>query len=117
MKWAIDHSWILGACIATTMVWSCGKGKGKPAAPVITAPSAMTTATRASASVAAQSGFTYRWAVSGATITGDGGSAGVVTGRVESIAFIAGPVGAISLTCIAVDADGMTSDPGSTTIV
>lgn len=78
-----------------------------PIAPAINAPPAVTTlATGAAASVSVRSGMTYRWTISGGTLTSAGGASGVTSGTTNSITFSAGPVGTLSLSCTETNAAG-----------
>jgi hypothetical protein len=73
-------------------------------------------ATGVAASVVANSGMTYRWTISNATITSGGGTSGVTSGGRNAVLLTAGASGSISLTCVEINASGTSSAPGTATI-
>jgi hypothetical protein len=80
-----------------------------PEAVVITAPADVTAgATGLVASVPAQAGDTYAWAITGGVLTAGAGTSGIT--------FSAGTSGSIVLTCVVTNAAGTASAPGTATI-
>jgi LmbE family N-acetylglucosaminyl deacetylase len=84
----------------------------QPATPSLTTASTVTTgATGISASVVARAGMTYKWTVTGGTITSAGGAAGTTNGGVNSIAYTAGAPGSATVSCAEINAAGTASSP------
>jgi LmbE family N-acetylglucosaminyl deacetylase len=87
-----------------------------PTPPTITAANPVTAnATGLTASVAARSGMSYVWTISGGAITSSGGTAGVTSGGINSIAYTAGAVGTLTLTCA--ESDGRTTSAATTATI
>jgi N-acetylneuraminic acid mutarotase len=76
-----------------------------PTTPVITAPTNVTAGQGYTASIVAQSGSTYAWAITGGTISGSNTS--------TSLSFTAGASGTVQLSCVVTNAAGTASAPGS----
>lgn len=76
-----------------------------PVTPVITATSPVTAGqTARTATVVAHTKMTYRWTLSGGTITSAGGTAGVTASGVNKITYTAGPAGTLALTAVELNA-------------
>ena len=75
---------------------------------IATAATVMAGGTGCTASVPLQDGVSYDWTIAGGTITRGQGSA--------EITFSAGPPGTLQLLCVAVNAAGARSDPGTASI-
>lgn len=111
------------AVIATVAAIACACG-GSPAAPntpavpimpVIQASQFVTSGATSTASVAARTGMSYRWTISGGTIA-NGEASGVTANATNSISYVAGAVGTLTLTCAEINAKGAASEPGRATV-
>lgn len=77
-----------------------------PLVPVITAPGSATADQPGyGATVPAQTGATFAWTITGGTITTGNGT--------NAVTFSAGPVGTLTLSCVATNSAGTPSGPGS----
>lgn len=89
-----------------------------PLTPTVSASSPVEAgATGRVASVAARSGMTYTWTITGGTITSPGGSAGVTASGSNTITYTAGTSSPIGLSCVETNSAGTTSAAGTATVV
>ncbi len=84
-----------------------------PSTLVISTPPVVTAGQGSTASVPARPSMSYLWSLTDGTIVDGGSAAGVTSGGANTLSFRAGTPGTLVLSCVEINADGLSAPPAT----